>query len=418
MRKLFALILVALLLGVGVVAVIETDPGYLLLAYGNYTLESSLWVGLLLLVAFVLLVYGLIVLLRKLLLGPQSLAGWLGSRRARAASRLTSRGLVGFIEGNWTRARRQLLRGARDNEAPLLNYLLAARASHHLGEPDKVQEYLGAAREADAGAAVAVELVQAEMKLHAGQYQAALDALSAARENPARHPHVLDLMCRAYQGLQDWTNLASLLPELRRHGSLGAEEFGRLEQEVHARLLQQTAARGGEPTPESLRGAWQRLPAQLQQDGTMVRYYVATLVEMEAWDLAEKTIVRELKRQWDPALVDLYGYVRGDNLARQMGQAEKWLESHPEDARLLLCLGRLSARDKLWGVARDYFERSYRLQRGPEACAELGRLLAAMGEANVAAAYFREGLMMHEKQLPELPMPEKTLPHKHRLVRS
>ena len=33
MRKLFALVLIALLLGVGVVALIETDPGYLLLAY-------------------------------------------------------------------------------------------------------------------------------------------------------------------------------------------------------------------------------------------------------------------------------------------------------------------------------------------------------------------------------------------------
>ena len=44
MRKIFVLILIALLLGVGVVAVIETDPGYVLVAYGNYTLETSLWV--------------------------------------------------------------------------------------------------------------------------------------------------------------------------------------------------------------------------------------------------------------------------------------------------------------------------------------------------------------------------------------
>ena len=39
MRRIFAIVLVALLLGVGVVALIETDPGYVLVAYGNYTLE-------------------------------------------------------------------------------------------------------------------------------------------------------------------------------------------------------------------------------------------------------------------------------------------------------------------------------------------------------------------------------------------
>ena len=57
MRKLFAIALVALLLGVTIVAVIETDPGYVLVAYGNYTLEASLWVGSLLLLLLVALVF-------------------------------------------------------------------------------------------------------------------------------------------------------------------------------------------------------------------------------------------------------------------------------------------------------------------------------------------------------------------------
>jgi len=73
MRKLFVLMLIALLLGVGIVALIETDPGYVLLAYGNYTLETSLWVGTLLLVVFTLLVYALVRLVRKLLSGQNSL---------------------------------------------------------------------------------------------------------------------------------------------------------------------------------------------------------------------------------------------------------------------------------------------------------------------------------------------------------
>ena len=132
MRKIFTLTLIALLLGVGVVATIETEPGYLLLAYGDYTLESSLWVGLVLIVLATVLLYGLIALLRRVMGGKKSLTGWLGSRRARQAARLTDRGLISFIEGNWAKARRDLLRGARSNDAPLANYLLAARASARL----------------------------------------------------------------------------------------------------------------------------------------------------------------------------------------------------------------------------------------------------------------------------------------------
>ena len=88
---------------------------------------------------FTLLIYTVVRVFRRVLTGQNSLTSWLGTRRTRAASRLTTRGLISFIEGNWNRARRQLLRGAKNSEAPLINYLMAARASYRLNEPDKMR---------------------------------------------------------------------------------------------------------------------------------------------------------------------------------------------------------------------------------------------------------------------------------------
>jgi HemY protein len=82
MRKLFAIALVALLLGVGIVAVIETDPGYVLVSYANYTLEASLWVGLLLLLLSMLSIYLLLQLAYRIVGGRRSLLSWLGMRSA------------------------------------------------------------------------------------------------------------------------------------------------------------------------------------------------------------------------------------------------------------------------------------------------------------------------------------------------
>ena len=115
MRRIFAIALFALLLGVGVVALIETDPGYVLVAYGNYTLESSLWVGLLLLFALILLVYLALRLVFRLVGGQRSLVSWLGTRKTHHAARLSTRGLINFLEGNWARSRRQVLKGATNN---------------------------------------------------------------------------------------------------------------------------------------------------------------------------------------------------------------------------------------------------------------------------------------------------------------
>lgn len=416
MRKIFALILIALLLGVGVVAIIETDPGYLLLAYGDYTLESSLWVGLVLLFLFTLLLYFVIALLRRLVGGQKSLSGWLDARRQRQATRLTNRGLVHFIEGNWSRARRELLRGARNNEAPLVNYLLAARASARLDEPDQIEQHLLAAADSNAAADTAVALARAELQLQAGQYRQAITTLQDARRNPGRYPQALSLLQRAYTGLGDSAGLAELLPQLKKHRVINADEQAALEQDIYGGMLR-SAGTGGDASLDAVADTWNKLPSAVRADPEMVRGYISLLVSLGGDAQAEKAILRELKKRWDETLVRLYGFVKSENVRRQLAHAESWLAEHPEDAQLFLCLGRLAARDKLWGKSRDYFEKSYRLQRSAETCAELGRLLEGLGEAKVAAAYYREGLLLQEARLPSLPKPEKMVPDQQLLTR-
>ena len=411
MRKLFAIALVALLLGVTIVAVIETDPGYVLVAYGNYTLEASLWVGSLLLLLLVALVFLSLRLIYQIFSGQRSLVSWMGARKSRKALRLSTRGLINFIEGNWLTARRQLVQGVRHNEAPLLNYLLAARASARLHDSDKVQEYLRNAEECEPAAAMAVEISLAEMRLQDGEYHQAIAALNHSLANPGSHPAVLRLLCQAYEGLQDWDKLRELLPQLQKHKLLNREDFEQLERQVCLHSLG-----SGDVGREALRARWQQVPKPLRDDAAFVEVYVRRLIECADHTAAEKAILRVLKQEWRIPLVRLYGYVESDS-SRQLAKAESWLAAHPKEPQLLLCLGRLSARDGLWGKARDYFETAYRLEKTTEICAELGRLLDALGEPIVAAAYFREGLMLQEKDLPVLPRPDRYL-HDPALVAS
>ncbi|MEZ5573455.1 MAG: heme biosynthesis HemY N-terminal domain-containing protein [Halioglobus sp.] len=413
MRKLFAFVLMALLVGVGIVVVIQTDPGYVLVSYGNYTLESSLWVGLLLLLLLVMLVFLLLRLAYRIVGGQRTLFSWLGARKVRNSQRLSSRGLISFTEGNWLDARRQLVRGAQHNEAPLANYLLAARASAQLQETDKVKEYLLAAGKAEPGAAMAVEIAQAEMHLQAGEYQQAIAALEHAMRNVNRHPHVLVLLREAYAGIQDWDKLLELLPQLQKHKLIGVDEVQQVEREIHYNCLNRAHT-----DREQLQAVWQKLPRSLQHDAGMVELYVRNLLAAGDHDTAQSILERALKHEWDTNLVRQYGYVQSDDVQRQLGRAESWLSAHPEDAQLLLCLGRVSARCKLWGKARDYFESSYRLEHSAEICAELGRLLSELGESTVAAAYFREGLLLRENALPDLPMPDKIVPDSRLLASS
>lgn len=410
MRKLLLLALFALLLGVGIVTLIENHPGYVLIAYGHYTVETSLWVGIVVLVLFTLVLYAGVALLRRLLGGQKSFASWLGQRKVQRAARLTHRGLINFIEGNWEPARRQLLRGADHSEVPLLNYLIAARASFQLGELDRMREYLGAAEQSDSEAGIAVELTQAELKLRGNQYEQAVATLERARRNAGKHPHVLKLLSTAYLGLEDWEALLKLLPELRKYHVLQGDELQQLERRVYTQLLQASTAADavGSGGHFPLHQRWQAMPANLREDKALLLVYVGLLIKEGDHAGADKVIQRALKQGWDIDLVQLYGYVELEHPGRQLAQAESWLTEHARDPQLLLCLGRLACRDQLWGKARDYFEASYKQRRSPEVCAELGRLLAALGEDKASAARFREGLLLREKSLPQLPLPERS----------
>lgn len=412
MGGLFILALLALVAGVGIVALIETEPGYLLIAYGGYTVETSFWVGILLIATVVLLLYTLLRFLARLISSPGAVLNWAGERRLRQSARLTTRGLISFVEGNWGRSRKQLLRGARYSESPLLNYLLAARASYRLQEPEAMGRYLAQAAGSDLEAGVAVELTQAELHLQAKQYQSALDSLVQARQSVGKHPYVLDLMCRAYDGMGEIEAMAGLLPDMRKHRVAGPIELDDLEARIHHDLLEKAAVAGDGAL---VRARWKKYPARLKEDESSLVHYFESLLACEETAAVEKEIVRRVKKNWQPGLVNLYGRIPREGAQKQMAVAEGWLKNHSNDAELLLCLGRLAMAERQWVKARDYLERSQAAEPREETCLELGRLLNAVGEHAAAAMAFSAGTALRQKPLPELPQPDDIVPGSHRL---
>ena len=96
----------------------------------------------------------------------------------------------------------------------------------------------------------------------------------------------------------------------------------------------------------------------------------------------------------------------GDAEAAQMlvgwWQAEGWLKERPNDAQLLLALGRICLMNQQWQKAREYLELSLRLQRSDEVYGELGRLCSALGDNERGSEYLRLAI----PALPDLPLPD------------
>lgn len=388
--KLLSLLLISLVAAVALGLLLTRDTGYVLIGYGAWTLETTLSLLVFALLAGFAAVYMLLRFLVGLKRAPQRLRHWEQRRKALRARNALNRGLIELAEGDWMAAEKRLVRHAADSDSPLLNYLAAARAAQQQGAHERRDHYLRLAHQGMPDADIAVGLTQAELQIAHRQMEQALATLTHLRTLAPRHAHVLKMLMRLYERLNDWEHLRDLLPELRKRKVLDEAAAERLEIRLHGELLAQ-AARGGDA--EALRDAWNRVPRRLLHNPALVFAYANQLKALGEHDEAEAQLRAALKKQWDGRLVDLYGRLPGD-AARQLAAAEEWLRQHERDPVLLQTLGRLAMRASLWGKAREYLVASTGIAPTVEGYQLLGSLSEQLRDAEGATDYYRKGTLL------------------------
>jgi len=390
MKWLFSTLII-LILSVLIGLFAYQDSGYVLIARGYKTVELSL--TLFIVLATVGFIAGYI-LIRLSVTGwnmPYAFREWRERQRKRRAQRDTNRGLIELAQGNWPQAERFLIRHARDSDNPLLNYLSAARAAQKQNASERRDDYLSLAHKSMHGAGFAVALTQAELQLVQGQLEQSLATLVQLHTSSPKHPHVLFLLAKIYELLRSWGDLKTILPDLKKQRVLDTAAYEQLERMVHRELITIATRKG---KVNDLRGAWQHVPKTLRQDNDMVRHYARCLMILEAHDDVESLLRDAIKRNWDIDLVYLYGLNKTNDPDKQLATAEGWLKGHESNPVLLLTLGRLCVRNKLWGKARSYLDASINIQPRSDSYKELGQLLEQLEETEEAAEFFRKGLLL------------------------
>ncbi|MEH6617258.1 MAG: heme biosynthesis HemY N-terminal domain-containing protein [Porticoccus sp.] len=372
--------------------------GYVLIAFGNYTIDMSLWTLVLLILVLWVLVRLLTCLLRAMVEpGQKFLRNRVSVRQQRYRKR-TAKGLLQFIEGRWSQARNNLKRAAKHSDMPLVNYLAAANAAYELGDKEDANRLLVKAEQVAPGGELAIGLAQAKMYLQDERYEEALAILQRLHQSASDHPLVLRLLERAHRGLNDWRSLEKLLPDLRRFKVYDKPTLLSVESEVYSSLMLalagQAKSSGKSDDTKALIQLWQEMPSAIRADKQVLLSYISSLHQLGESNLAESLLRKSLKTNWDDALVRLYGLVGGDDPQKQLIIGEAWLRERPNDPELMLALGRLSQRNQLWGKARDYLESSLALRAQPDAYAELARLMVQLGEHEKSAQYYQQGLML------------------------
>lgn len=385
-----AVLLAVLFLAIAVAVGLRADNGYVLLAWGDTTVEMSLaMLALMSTIAFVLVWAVLRILIGAWRL-PARLAAMRRRQRLRKAQLSLTRGLIELSEGRWRESERSLLRYARHSPTPLPHYLFAARAAQMQGAHERRDAHLKLGYETTPAATTAVLLTQAELQLADAQYERALATLSRLREIAPNHAFALRLLATLHERRGEWDAVHALLPELRKHAAFDPDELAALTARVYRTRLAAAAARGDAEQAVLL---WEEIPRDLRHEPELAGAYADALDAGGRGDDAEVLLRSVLRQRWDDALVLRYGQLRTTDPSKQLARAEAWLRERGDTPVLLLTCGRLSMRSALWGKARSYLESSLAGAQRADAWHELAKLLEHTGEPDGAAEATRRGLL-------------------------
>ena len=306
----------------------QGDPGYVLISYGTWSVETSLFVF----VALGLIGFFVLYIVQRVLRGVFGISGHLKSRRedrksARSKQALVE-GLIDLADGNWEKAEKGLIRHAADSGTALVHYLAAAKAAQAQGTFETRDEYLGLAYESTPGSQFAVGLTQVEMQLSHKQFDEALESLSALNSIAPTHATVLKLLHQTYDALEDWESIRKLIPSLHENKVLMEAEIKGIETDTYTALLKNKAKQGD---ANELSALWESIPAHIKGVSNVQSLYFSAMIEAGSGLEIEETVREFLKKGWSDTLVVLYGCIKMEKSSKQLRLAEKWLKKRPND---------------------------------------------------------------------------------------
>jgi HemY protein len=388
MRLLFWLLaLFAAAAGLAVAA--RLDQGYVQFAYAQWRVEMSLLMfGVLALAAFAAL-YALLRLVRHTAALPSYVRAYRERRRGAQAQAALADALQAWFEGRYTRAEKEAARAWESGAAPGLAAIIAARAAHELGAPERRAQWLE--RADAAGQQGASLLSRAVIALSERDYRGARDALRSLQGSGARHIATLRLLMRAERGMRNWQEVLRLAGQLGKRDAIAPAVAEDYRNQAHVELLRQAS---GDRTQFEER--WHRIPARERSSPRVAAAGARHARPLGLAGLAREAVEQGLAADWDATLVSLYGELPpmepAARIAEALGRierAERWLLEREQDPQLLGALGRLCAQAELWGKAQHYLEASLAFEESRAIHLELARLLEHLGRGADAQRHYK-----------------------------
>ena len=366
------------------------NPGYLLLVYPPYRIEISLTLFLLMLLTLFVLGYFAVRLALSAIRLPAYVRQFRLERAHSKGRSAMMEALDAFFEGRYAVAEKAAVRAMELGESSSLNPVIAARAAHELREFDRRDAYLTTAENQSAGLSTMRLMAQAKFNLDQHQPQAALKSLKKLRARGVRgHVGALHLELRAQQQARNWDAVLDIIDQLKKRSAMDDAAAAQIRQQAWLEKI-----RAHTLDAPALLAIWKSTPSEFRKRPKVVATAVRALIHQGDCRSAQQILTDRLNVEWDSDLIMLYGECLTGEAGNRIEQAERWLKQHPDDAGLLLVLGKLCLHQELWSKAQNYLDASNSIATSSAAYIALGHLSEKLQQSDEAFKYFQKAMAL------------------------
>ncbi|MBA3032798.1 MAG: heme biosynthesis protein HemY [Gammaproteobacteria bacterium] len=388
MRALFWLLtLTALAIGLALLG--RISDGYVLWVIPPWRVELSLNLFVLAQLLALAVAYLLLRAINKTLNLPR-VVGEYRARRARLRDeRAAAEALRLLWEGRYGHALKSAGKVGAGGTASsaVLASLVGLKAAHALHDPERIAEWLVRARATASDKSdwrTARLMIEADLALETRAFDLAQTALNELTPKERRQISALRLDLRLAQGRSDWAEMLRITRLLEKHKALTAAQALPLRLRAQRGMLD-----GLQDEPAQLVRYWKGVPAAERLDLPLAQRAARALNNAGACAESARLIEDYLDDQWESVLLEDYVDCAGGDVLGRIAHCEKWLHEHANDAALLLALGRLCARQQLWGKAQSYLEASLAVAANCAVHIELARLCDQLERPDEANRHYR-----------------------------
>jgi HemY protein len=381
MRRLIViLLLIALAVGLGIL--LRFNHGNVAVFWPPYRLDVSVNFAMLFLLASFALGYFVIRTLNTTLRLPTVVRKYRAERARDLGVQALADGIVAFYEGRFGRAERLAEKARQVSELDAAACLLASRAAHRMRESERRDQWLHALSD-EGKHQLALQMTRAEILLDDRQTEEALDALELAQQAGGRHVQQLRLALRAHEQAENWPAMLKVLRQIEKSRALPEE------------VIQGLSARAWRARIKEAQGSPDRLKLLIKEAGQaldrpeLIDATVDALIQSGEHATAARMIERKMGEQYRPSLVLRYADLEAPSARERLRLAESWLGAQGEEPALLEALGKLCAKESLWGKAEDFLVRAQKKNAGPGASLALANVYEKIGRPFDAAQIYK-----------------------------